>query len=365
MNTQAKISIAVVASVLSYAAYRFCKTVDVHNLKDTIFTLSQEQLGYLLLLTVCIMVLNALMETPVIAADIMSILSPGSSLPGNFVAGKLIWKLTRWALLFLGLFVPILNIFGSIPAGFASAALIPKITLILLTTTYFVHVWSLPERIRAGVKQAIQVHGAVSVLNREQDHEFMAQMLDEIEEGGTILVTQFEEPETALKKTGYYYEEQFMGKWYSTIRKKRLIIKQILLINSDQDLKDLQIRLSLVKDIQSFYLSCIVAPRMTVLFDFLVVPGRYALIGMSDDPRMRNMDIFSFLITGGVGVTRMEHLFTDVLSGEAVHVKTFEGIQPKAVEQVYENARTIGRSSSRTLRQYFKFSAEIKSSEED
>jgi hypothetical protein len=359
MTLQSKVATFFAYVVLLYGLYQFASSLASAPIATASLALNVDQLAHLILITISVIVLNSAFEVPVIESEIAGALNPHVA-DSTRISSVALWKSTRFLLLFIGIIVPLLNLFGAIPAKYATTSLALKVGLVLLTTTYLMHVWSLPDRVRETIRDHVMQQGAITVLDRDQDHAFMSRILDEIEIGATLLVTNFEEPATNLKDAGYYYEKEFMLKWYSTIREKKLIIKQILLINSDSDLHGLNRRLELIQDIPSFYISCLLAPPLTVFVDFMVVPQRYALIGFSDDRRMRNMDQFSFLVSGGAGVGHFEHLFTDVLSSEAIHIKTFEGVQRAALQTLYDQAHLIARSSSTVLRDYFQFTEAVK-----
>lgn len=234
--------------------------------------------------------------------------------------------------------------------------------MILLAGLYVYHSIERAHAETSFVSAILGDVGQVNVLDREQDHAFMSDMLDRIAPGSEIFVTHFEEPRNPLQVTphdrplnAYYYEEEFMDKWFRTIHEKELRVTQLLLINSDEDIEGLRNRMRVTEEIATYSIAFLLGPPMLVFVDFILVPDDFVLIGFSDNQSMRNLNVFGILIRGGTTVKRFEHMYRNVLLPEAKFAKTFEGVIPENIDWLEEQVRTISRSSSSVMREFFSF----------
>lgn len=268
----------------------------------------------------------------------------------------LLWWILSALLVALGVLVPIWDLVGTIPTGPSSFSdVAPQIALLLLTSSYIYGLVDRPRSQAEKIRKVLEETGRVNILSRAEAHDFMSSMLDDIAPESEIYVTHFEEPRHGMQESGSYYENAFMAKWYLMIHEKRLRVTQILLINSMRDIEAMHTRLRYVGDASSYAMAYIIAPPLTLFMDFLLVPGRFALLFFSDNPGMRNMNVYALLLREGPGVRRFEHLFTDVLLPEAFFVKTFEGVDAKALQTLQGRAAAIGRMRSKLVGEMFEF----------
>jgi hypothetical protein len=350
------VTLFTILPIAAYAIYAFVGTIAWHDLPGTLLTLSLDQLHYLLVVVISMMLLQELANSGTTKRIVEQLINPfEASHRGNSVLVNIGWWGTVSVLSVVGVIIPFLDLLGSIPGSVNNMSeLAPKIALVLLSGSYIYHVIDRPIAQKENIKAALAKTGAMSVLTRAEDHDYMSHALDQASKGDTFYVTSFEEARNPMKPEGFYYEGEFMQEWYRTAKQKELRIFQIVLINSIQDIADLERRIDLTKDIPTYQLACLVAPRLTVFVDFMVVPNRFALFGFSDNPASRNMDEFSLLLTGPA-VRRFELMFSNVLFAEAEHVKTFEGVNQHSLDKVKETANLIGRSPSRILKEMFNF----------
>lgn len=340
---------------LLLALWKVVTSIDREDLLGTLFTLSSTQVHYLLLLVVSLILLFELVDEPLRTRALREELFGTSEVAPRRLLQAAWWTMSGLTVC-AGIFIPLFDLLGSMPQSVHNLdQLAPKMTLILLSGVYVFQLVDRPALQRNVVSGLVQRFGTVTVYDRNDSHRHMSQLLDVIENKETVLVTQFEETQNPLHPEGYYYEQEFMTKWYRTIREKELRVRQIVLINSDSDIGDLMKRLDLVRELPTFSLAFLIAPPLTVFMDFLVIPGRVALLGMSDDRSARNMDVFDLALRKGEGVKRLERLFNDVLAPEATWVKTFEGINTAAIDKLVAEAHGIAKTPSRVLRKLFDF----------
>lgn len=355
------ITLGVVLPIWTYSSYLFFKSLDSKVPFQSLLSLKDEQVNYLLLMTVCLILVYELVEQESKKKMVCQILLFKFDEP---LYKRIIISFIRGILTFLllisGFAIPFLDLLGSFPFSFANniPQIVPKVTLLLLTSIYVYH---LLERTHVDIEliqKLMAQEGHITVLNRKEDHEFMSNMLDSLLSESSILVTHFEEPQNPLQSKDeyvYYYEDDFMKKWYNTIKTKQLKVTQIILVNSNEDIIGLEKRLEIVKDLPNFTLAYILAPPCTIFVDFMVVPEKFVLIAFSDNKAMRNMNVFAFLIRNGPAVTRFEHVFTDILIPDARYIKTFEGVNEDALNELRDKVLKISRSSSTVLHDIFNF----------
>lgn len=339
----------------------FLGTINRSDVLSSLLTLTIAQVAYLLLILVCLVLLYEVIDQPLSEFRLETGLFRKPCRAAKVVVTlKVAWWCIAPILCVFGIVIPVLSILGAMP--FSATGDWPKVaaggSLTLLSSVYIYHLLGRPSQEARFIESLLQRHGAVSFQNRQEDHEVMWLLLDAVPAGSEILVTAFEEPRNPMHNEGYYYEQDFMTKWYSTVRAKRLRVTLLVLVNSDQDVRDLERRLEIVKDIPTFSLAFIVAPSLTVFADMLIVPNRCALIGFSDDRGMRNMITFSLLMSGAKVVSGFERLYKDVLLAEARYLKTFEGIDTVALQDLKAEVALRSRSSSRFLRGLFDFQSE-------
>jgi hypothetical protein len=349
--------------LVSYFLFLLLNTINIHSLKKTLFTLNTDQLHFLLVLTACLIALYEITHQQIAKQEYKQLFTrPTISAAQYKTRLHLIWHALSLALAVIGFAIPFLDLLGSLPGSLIQdpSILAAKLTLIILTTIYIFNSFERMFHARSMIKELVQENGVISVVAREEFHQFMSGMLDTVEKGAEILVTQFEEPRTPMRQAedyGFYYEDAFMKKWYNTIKERQLRVTQIVLVNSDQDMMDLEKRLKLVENIPTFSLISLLAPPLTVFVDFMIVPGKFALIGLSDDRGMRNMDVFGLIIQGGKGVSHFQRLFTDVLVPEGRYLKTFEGVDARALAEFKSEASRLARvvAGAKSLRGWFNF----------
>lgn len=336
--------------------------INLSSFSFIFFVLSAEQIHYLIFIVICIIILYDIVDEYLKEYQIFSFFQIKVESNKKLIIFLRICEWILTILLFLiGLIILILDFIGSIPFSFdfGTALLASKLALVFLTGFLIYNILAKKGLSEKVMLSALSKYGNIKVLNRNEDHEFMSLMLDNIEENAEIFVTHFEEPKNPMQREdnyGYYYENSFMKKWYDTIKLKSLKVTQILLVNSEQDISDLERRLELIKDIKKFSLAYLLEPPLTVFVDFMVVPNKFVLIGFSDEKAMRNMNVFSMVVLGGPLVNNFKNLFTNILLSEAKYVKTFEGIDLNSLNLLKQSAKTIGNSSSKILKKYFNFS---------
>jgi hypothetical protein len=352
------ITLLTIIPLVLFALVSFILTIDLKDIYGTLLTLSLEQVHYLLVFVVGTILLHELSAAKIMKQIIeqeLIVLAPRRS--HIFFLRSFLWWVTASILAIFGFLIPFLDLLGSFPFSAATdiSTLAPKIALLLLSLVYIYHAVDRPMYQRTQLKRVLSKTGAMQVLNRAEDHIFMSCALDEIKPEEIIYVTHFEEPRNPMQPNGFYYESEFMKKWYGTVSTKALKIFQIVLINSTQDIIDLERRLELTKDMPFYSIACILAPRLTIFMDFMVIPDQFALLGFSDNPTVRNMDEFSVVIKSGPAIKRFERLFAEVLLPEAIHIKTFEGVDTTALAKVKAQAQAIAKTQSKVLKEMFHF----------
>jgi hypothetical protein len=342
--------------LLVFGLILFLKTIDVYNLKDTIFTLNQEQICYLLLITVSLIILYNKINESIIYLKFCMFLQIKYDKLKILNILKMFWWIIASLLCALGTIIPLMDILGSIPGSLSTNYFLfsLRLSLIILNIYHITYLFDGSSQTIDMLKSVTSNNGLLSVLDRYGEHDFLFYMLDEVSPNDAeILVTHFEEPRNAMKDKGYYYEGDFMKKWYTVIKEKKIKVNQIILINSLQDVEDLKQRLELIKDIPNYSIGYIISPPLTVFIDFLVVPNEYVLISSSDDVSCRNMNVFSFLIRGGKGVKHFEKIFRDILASEARYIKTFEGVDNNEVNNLCEQINKILSSKTALVKKMF------------
>ncbi len=293
------LSIISVILILVIFLYRFIYSIDINTLFNRSSTLSAAQIQYLILIISSFIYLYEFIEQPLAKMRLSKMLIGKHNYNDIiFILLNLSKYIISVPLILLGFFIPLLDLLGiftfGMPIDFPEMSL--KITILMLTSTYLVLLF---ERSTSQVKMVHNIlykTGSINIMSRDEDHAMMASILEELSEGDEIYVTHFEEPQQPMEEEGYYYERDFMRKWYSTIKAKSLIVRQIVLINSKQDISDLEKRLKIVENIPTYYLSYILGPPSLIFVDFIVFKDRYAIIGMSDIMEARNMNIFGISI---------------------------------------------------------------------
>ncbi|MDO5969317.1 hypothetical protein Q4Q35_05815 [Flavivirga aquimarina] len=345
------VSIIIIIGILIYAIITLSYTISIHDLKNTFFKIDSLQAALLILISICF---NAIY----ISTENLSFENQAKIiLIHNYIETSVlrIQKIFQYIIivfqLILGIIIPIINLFGFISSN-SRLEIILKISLLILNTYFLFSLHDKGILINRVLTNIRKEKGIITFLDRDGDHNQMAKILDTIEYGSEVFVTHFEEPINELNTDGYYYEKEFMNKWYSIVKEKKLKVKQIVLINSKKDIEDLKIRLKIIKDIKNFSLGYIIAPPFTVFIDFIVFPDD-VLIGFSDSKTMPNMNTFGLLIHKGNGVSKFKNMFNEILMSNAVFVKTFEGVNEEEVLLLEKKYNQIKRYS-KTSRNFFK-----------
>jgi hypothetical protein len=337
-----------------WAVVEFVSSVDWNRLNATLLTLSQTQTLDLLVLTVALFVLHEVFDSNAVREALERRIKPAhmSRVSGLSRAVRISTAIG----LGVFVFITLLDLVGGFPEVDQDlASLAPKLAVVLLSSVYIYLTVERPALVDRQIDEVLSETGATAVLTRQQDHEFMDAMLDELPDGSSILVTHFEEPRNSMHADGYYYESDFMAKWWRVVEEKRLRITQIVLVNSIEDISALERRIELTRDLDLYAISCLVAPKLTVFMDMMVVPDRFTLVAFSDDPAARNMGQFSLLIKTGPAIAHFEHLFMSILKPEAIAIKTFEGVNEAALDEVKRQVEAIDETSSQTLKQIYEF----------
>lgn len=360
------ITISTVVPFLFGSASALVSSISVEQITSFPLQLNSDQLGLVLLLCVCFVSLFELLAERVSHLRVNRMLSwpvPSLGFQGYTLLASW-WTLTV-LLGMLGVVVPILDLIGSLPFSIDELPHFSvKISLMLLVSFYIYHVIEGSHSEDAFLERLLREVGQINLFDRDQDHAFMSQMLDELAPQSEIFVTHFEEPVSELQivsdsekpSAAYYYEQSFMEKWYKIIHEKQLRVCQLLLINGDDDIRALRDRMRVVKDIPTYSLAFIVAPPMLFFADFILVPEKFLLIGFSDRRESRNMNVFSVLIRGSETVRRFENIFRNILLPESRPVKTFEGCMDDNVAWLEDYARRVSRISSPLVRDLYSFS---------
>jgi hypothetical protein len=348
--------------ILIGALYQFAYTIDLRDLSHTLLQLSVEQANYLLLVVVCLILLFELISIPLREIKLRRLLDyPRVRRDRTYPVWIVLHYIVTAGLVMTALVIPALHLFGSVHFSLSSEPvhLTSTLALLLLGTMYVTHLLE-GQSADTTLIARLAASATVSVLDRKQDHNFMAEMLQELAPGSEIILTHFEEPRTPMHDQGafgYYYERDFMEGWYATIRSKHLKVTQLLLINSEQDIEDLHKRLTLTQDIPTYQLAYLLAPPLTVFIEVMVVPGHYVKLGFSDDRSARNMNMFKLLLRSSDAISHFERLHREILIPEATFIKTFEGVRTEELKALRARANTIARTGSRVVREAFDFEA--------
>ncbi|MFZ2979192.1 MAG: hypothetical protein WA057_06005 [Candidatus Magasanikiibacteriota bacterium] len=344
-----------------YSIYFILHTISLDTPILSWLKITSEQIKYITLFTVCVVIIFELIDSSLKKYRVQNFLFLKFIQSKSVKILKILWWIFYVLILFPLVIVTVLHLLGFMHGSFDNVGeMTSYITLFLLSGHYAPRVLERTNDDLKIIQEIIHNDGLISIQNRAENHKFISEILDNIEPESTIYVTSFEEPNNPMNSQEdhvYYYEADFMKKWFETVKEKQLIINHIVLINSDQDISDLQKRLQIVKDIKSYSLGYILASPLTVFVDFLIVKGKFAIIDFSDNNLMRNMDVFSVYINGGQGVIKFENIFTNILAAEAKYIKTFEGVNSNNINELQEEAEKISRSrfSSSILKKAYSF----------
>ena len=194
----------------------------------------------------------------------------------------------------------------------------------------------------------------IQLIKRANFEKFWMQYLKELNPSSEIYLTHFEEPKTMMKSNGYYYGKDFMEKWYQIIDKKNAEVNLVILLNQPRDFEDLLTRLKRVSSMGRFYIYAIVAPPLTLYFDFLVAPGQFAFLATSDEPSNPNLNTISILTKNAQLVNLLYKMFIPNILGKAVPIKTREGVNDENLNSVKDELEKIAKAKFRRLRNVFR-----------
>lgn len=275
-------------------------------------------------------------------------------------------------LVFIGiqsLFIFIVDLTGGIPGSLQSQPeiemLIKKMSLIVFGIAFVTNDILYRQNQKCKIEnQFIKITKAVSnfvkqnkiiILNREEFHKDLETYLENIEESSEIFVTHFEEPIEKMKKGGYYYESEFMKKWYKIAQEKKLTVNMVILLNKPKDYDDLIERIDTVSSIKHFYISVLIAPPLILYFDFLLHPGKYALLCTSEDPRNPQLNTIAISTRNPDFVNMLYKMFMSNILPKSIHVKTSEGINKNNLEKVKKDIEDISKTRSKKIKELFNF----------
>ena len=266
------------------------------------------------------------------------------------------------------IYIAVIDLIGGFSGSIKNEAemilLIKKLSLFIFGITFVGNniisrreqIFSINKKIQNIILNIIKMRSKMEIqlIKRANFEKFWMQYLKELNPSSEIYLTHFEEPKTMMKSNGYYYGKDFMEKWYQIIDKKNAEVNLVILLNQPRDFEDLLTRLKRVSSMGRFYIYAIVAPPLTLYFDFLVAPSQFAFLATSDEPSNPNLNTISILTKNAQLVDMLYKMFIPNILGKAVPIKTREGVNDENLNSVKDELEKIAKAKFRRLRNVFR-----------
>lgn len=289
----------------------------------------------------------------------------------NYLIKKLAAYISKVLLIIIitqTIYIAVIDLIGGFSGSIKNEAemilLIKKLSLFIFGITFVGNniisrreqIFSINKKIQNIILNIIKMRSKMEIqlIKRANFEKFWMQYLKELNPSSEIYLTHFEEPKTMMKSNGYYYGKDFMEKWYQIIDKKNAEVNLVILLNQPRDFEDLLTRLKRVSSMGRFYIYAIVAPPLTLYFDFLVAPGQFAFLATSDEPSNPNLNTISILTKNAQLVDMLYKMFIPNILGKAVPIKTREGINDENLNSVKDELEKIAKAKFRRLRNVFR-----------
>jgi hypothetical protein len=362
------ITLLVLVAVVYYGAVQFSNSIAGSPLANLRPEVTAEQVMWLVLLMVGLLgvyrTLDDLSGLGLLSKNIDSLEKMEAILTGR----RTFVQLSRWIslgflvllILFSGL-VSLLSMFGGVAGNISTPEQLGlKITLTVVATVLVIQESARFEdvrRVSAVIKQYVidrsPRRSPVEVLDRPGFHKFLLAGFPTYSEKDRVFVTSFETTVVPFRQEGYMIEKEFMSEWFQTITKTHLRVDQLVIVSTSKDVADLETRVTRIKDLPNFNLSCIVAPPLPWFVDFFLREGEFALTAYSTDPATRNMDTDAICVPDARVAELLRRSFEATAMPKAIHIKTREGVLKENLALVKRIIDRVEASRDKHLRALF------------
>lgn len=198
-----------------------------------------------------------------------------------------------------------------------------------------------PRLRQSQLKKYISVHGNVTYLTRDEEVLCRGNAVKSMSSSDRMLLVTTQKLKTGMHEGTNYIDEDFMEFWFREINEKKHSMEQIVLLSNVKDVRDFLLRVEKFKACRNVRLGYILGPQALLYADIFTIPGKLVLISFSDDVTQRNLATYGLRLTGPHVVGSFTRLYDRVFVQEAKWVKTFEGVDPVAVQQLKTDFRIL------------------------